>query len=459
MCRSALSGRPRRTTATGGAEDSPEVSRGRERGAEFVLDDRASAERRNPRNGLAENAPVSQIRTLLVAGLAQLLTAACLPRTDLAGQDRGGGAPTGATAAASLVEPAPGASDVPRNLAAVWVKFPEPVSVPDGALTLVATGAPAAMDSLAADGCPDGSEGVCLRLGLAASLEPGTPYVVTLGPGVTGIDGHDFPAGIVGQFVTALDADLKAPAIGGLGIQPAGPCARIEFVTDEPAQGTVRVEGQAEVRRISAGVGATQFSLVVSLAGFGAGESVVLVVEASDRAGNRSESAGVTLVVPADLVPLAITEIHANPAGPEPAQEFVEVRNLGSVPLGLGTLAIADGKGMDVLPEAMLDAGAYALVVPSGFDAASSRDTPPRGGVLLLRVDSRIGADGLSNTGEVVRLLSPLGHIISSYSAAVDVSAASWSGRSVHRIPEDACDQDASWTRHPAAATPGWAAP
>jgi hypothetical protein len=59
----------------------------------------------------------------------------------------------------------------------------------------------------------------------------------------------------------------------------------------------------------------------------------------------------------------------------------------------------------------------------------------------------------------VVRLLSARGNVVSSYGAAVDVSAASWSGKSVHRVPESACDQEASWTRHPEAPTPGWGAP
>src|SRR4051794_14853162 len=174
-----------------------------------------------------------------MGALAQLWAAACVPSTDLVGQDAGGGA-TGIAAAASLVDPAPGATDVPRNLAAVWVKFPEPVNVPDGALALAAAGVPAAIDPSAAGACPDGSQAVCLRVGLAARLEGGTPYVVMLGAGVTGIDGHTFSAGIVGQFVTALEADLRAPAISGLLVEPTGPCVRIDFVTDEPAQATVR---------------------------------------------------------------------------------------------------------------------------------------------------------------------------------------------------------------------------
>jgi len=125
----------------------------------------------------------------------------------------------------------------------------------------------------------------------------------------------------------------------------------------------------------------------------------------------------------------------------------------------VGGLSIADAKGMDALPETVIEAGGYALIVPSGYDPASAKDTPPLAGTPLLRVDSRIGSDGLSNGGEAIRLLSAGGGVISSYSAAVDVSATAWSGQSVHRVPETACDQAPSWTQRPLPATPGWGPP
>jgi len=184
-----------------------------------------------------------------------------------------------------------------------------------------------------------------------------------------------------------------------------------------------------------------------------------VVVGAQDRAGNRAEAPTVTLTIPDGLLPLALTEIHANPAGTEPTQEFVELRNLGATTIELAGLAIADSKGMDTLPATLLEPGAYALIVASGFDPASPKDTPPRAGTPLVRVDSKLGSDGLSNGGEAVRLLAPTGTVISSYSAALDVSASAWAGQSVHRVPEDACDQAASWTRRPLPATPGWGAP
>ena len=390
-----------------------------------------------------------------------LLDAGCVPQTDLAAEGGGaGGATSGGTVAtASLVDPPAGATDVPLNLAAVWVKFPGPVSVPEGALTIAATATPAAVEVPVAEACPDGTAGACLKMGLTSVLRAGATYVVRLGSGVVDLENHELPGGVVGQFATAPEPDLTAPVIDGLLVQPSGPCVVVTFSTNEPAQATVRVESDGELLRASAGAGAANFRVAVSLAAFAPGAVTAVVAEVQDRAGNRAESAAVSLTVPSYLVPLAITEVHANPAGAEPAQEFVEVRNLGSTPLDLQGLVIADAKGMDTLPATLLAPGAYGLIVASGFDPASAKDTPPRSGTPLVRIDSRIGADGLSNSGESVRLLSARGDVISSYAPAIDVSAASWSGQSVHRVPEEACDQDASWTHRPAAATPGWGAP
>jgi hypothetical protein len=151
---------------------------------------------------------------------------------------------------------------------------------------------------------------------------------------------------------------------------------------------------------------------------------------------------------------IAITEVLANPKGPEPAQEYVELRNLGDGDLALAGLRIEDSKGGDDLPAETLAAGAYALVVASGYDPMQGDDPAPRAGTLILRVDSRIGADGLSNGGEDVKLV--LGDaVVSSYGGWIDVSAGSWNGRSVHRLIQTACDAADAWNHAPLAPTPG----
>jgi hypothetical protein len=362
-------------------------------------------------------------------------------------------------AGASLVLPAAGATGVPRNLAAFWVRFTGPVSFPDGALTLGGAAGAVMLAQPVVGDCPDGGAGLCVQVGVADELAPASSYVVGIGDGLEDAAGAPLPAGVVGRFDTAADVDLIPPAISGLTVVPSGPCVLVSFQTDENAEAGVRIEGSDASRAISAGAGRTQFSLAVSIADLPGGSAVAIIATAADRAGNRAESAAVPLTVPLGLLPLAITELLANPAGTEPTQEFVELRNLGEDAVELGGLAIADAKGMDTLPPTTLAAGAYALVVASGFDPASAKDTPPLAGTPLVRVDSRIGSDGLSNGGEAVRLLSADGVVISSYSAAIDVSATAWSGKSVHRVPEGACDQEPSWTRIPSPPTPGWGAP
>jgi hypothetical protein len=233
----------------------------------------------------------------------------------------------------------------------------------------------------------------------------------------------------------------------------------VSLQTDEPAAVAVVLRGGGAERTVSAGAGTTQFSVAASIAAFAGGSELEVVARATDAAGNIAESAGVAVSVPDGLLPLAITEVLANAAGSEPAQEFIEIRNLGDSPLDVEGLSIEDAKAADVLPSAVLEPGAYALIVPSGFDPAGGADVPPRGGTILVRVDARLGSDGMTNGGEVVRLRTGAGTVVSAYGGSVDVSAAKWAGKGVHRIPEDACDQPASWTRLPTVATPGGAAP
>ncbi len=395
---------------------------------------------------------------------ATLAAGACVPATDLAGQGtgkEGGQAPgqPGGGAGATLVDPAPGATDVPPNLAAFWMRFAGPISLPPGAVTLTAGAGAVPIEAPVAGDCPDDGPGLCVKVVVDGPLAAAERYEVALGAGVEAADGTRLPPGAVGQFETVANVDLVAPVITALSLSPSGPCLLATFQTDEPAAASLRIESVDLSRVVSAGAGIAQFSVAISLGDFAAGSVVTVTVEVTDRAGNRAASPGVPLNVPLGLMPLAITEVHANPAGAEPTQEFVELRNLGAAAVDVGGLAIADAKGMDTLPAAVLAPGAYALVVAAGFDPASAKDTPPLPGTSLVRVDSRIGSDGLSNSGEPLRLLSAGGVVISSYSAAIDVSASAWSGRSVHRVPEDACDQAPSWTQRPSPATPGWGPP
>jgi hypothetical protein len=122
----------------------------------------------------------------------------------------------------------------------------------------------------------------------------------------------------------------------------------------------------------------------------------------------------------------------------------------------LGGLRLADKAGSDVLPDAVLPAGAYALLVPENYDAADAKDTAPRDGTLVLSLSGRLAGDGLSNAGEMVQLLTADGYVVSQYGGWVDVSASAWSGKSVKRTSVDACDGPDAWSKTPSASTPGW---
>lgn len=429
---------------------------------------------------------LSASKRLAVGSLCAHL--ACAPHTDLLGE--GSNSPGSDTAsgaasrvgAAVLVDPTPGAGGVPLNLAALVVRFPGtgPVSLPADALIIAASGHAVEPQAPTVAACPGEEAGGCFRAALGEPLMPSLTYRVALGSGVLDGAGHQIAAGPIGEFQTAAEADLVPPVISLFTVEPMGPCILASFQTDESASGTLLIRGPGFERSVSAGAGTTRFLLATSLlsitAGAGGGggtdgaadpqilQILQILARAVDLAGNLAETAAISMTVPRDLLPLAITEVHANPAGPEPAQEYVELRNLGPAPIDTGSLIIEDSKGSDMLPSlvptllpssAGLEPGAYALIVPAGFDEQSALDVRPRAGTPLIRVDARIGSDGLSNAGEVVRLRTTGGTVVSSYGGFVDVSAAKWSGKSVHRVPEDACDQAASWTHLPTAATPG----
>jgi hypothetical protein len=373
---------------------------------------------------------------------------ACTPETDLVRAAPGGEAAGGDATAGMLVDPLAGASDVPVNLSGVTVRFAAPVTLPAAALAVC--GQPPATVSEAA-ACAGGA---CYTATLGAPLPARASCRVELQAGALDGAGRAVPAGLIGAFDTAAAADDTPPVISAVTIQLAGPCLAVAFSTDEAATGTIVLAAGDTGSTSPAGTGQTSFDVAVPLAALPPSSPATVVVRAVDRAGNAAESAPLAWQTPGPLPPVAITEVLANPLGPEPAQEWVELRNLGTEPVSLDGLGLADSRGADALPAATLEPGAYALVVTSAYDPANGADPPPRAGTPLLRVDARLGADGLSNGGEVTRLLRG-DEVVSSYGGWVDVSSAPWAGHSVHRLVETACDRKDAWNHTPLPPTPG----
>jgi hypothetical protein len=391
-----------------------------------------------------------QLLLLTLAGLS-----GCAPETDLTNiptdgdaSPGGGGGPAGAV----LVDPVAGAIDVPLNLAAVVVRFPASVSWgAEGLRICDGDGGPIAAMAPLDEPCAGGA---CYRVELAGRLPPAVPCRVVIGAGATDASGATIAGGVVGIFDAAAEADEAPPALADLAITAAGPCLGVSFATDEPATATVVMQAGGVEMTSAAGVGQTRFDLAIPLTALPPASAATITVTAVDRAGNVVASSPLAFETPPPLPPIAITEVLANAAGPEPAQEFVELRNMGSEAVSLAGLRLEDAKGGDDLPAEVLAPDGYALVVPSGYDAAEGQDPAPRAGTLLVRVDSRIGADGLANGGELVRLMRG-DTVVSSYGGWISVSAGSWSGKGVHRLVQSACDRADAWNRTPLAATPG----
>ncbi len=154
-------------------------------------------------------------------------------------------------------------------------------------------------------------------------------------------------------------------------------------------------------------------------------------------------------VVTTSLRPhVVLNEVYANPNGPEPKAEWVELYNDGSASVELEGFRLRDAGGETVLPSFALAPGAFVLVVREDYDPDSGLDIAPLPGTPLLRVPS-LGKSGLSNSGEPLVLESADGAASSAFPPSPKPKA----GISVARCVPWALDDDpASFARH---RTPG----
>jgi hypothetical protein len=161
------------------------------------------------------------------------------------------------------------------------------------------------------------------------------------------------------------------------------------------------------------------------------------VVTAVDLAGHALTIASPALDVGAPPG-WAISEVLANPAGDEPAQEWVEVMRVAGDGASLAGLRISDGDGADPLPDVWVPAGGRALVVAASYDSSAPGDVAPPLGTRIAYLEGPIGRAGLANAGEPVTLLDVDGVVLSTMGAE-DVSSSSWNGRSLERRVVGGC--------------------
>lgn len=386
------------------------------------------------------------------ASLLWLVVPACTPQTDLRALGARGPDAGAITQAVVLVEPTPGAI-APQNLAAVVLRLPAPLREGVAQVALQSEGAAVPLGSAAAVDCT--GEGRCYAFPVGTPVAPGR-YRVAGPSGAFFDDGRPVPAAAAGAFDVEAEPDGAAPVVEPPLIETVGDCLRARFATDEPARASLLVRAGGLEQVLAAGEASTLFDVAVRLSRLPAGAPGELAVRAVDWAGNRGESGPLPVTVPPATTPIAITEVLPNPTGAETTQEFVELRNLGAAPIALEGMLIEDAGGADPLPAGILEPGAFAVVVAAAFDPMDGRDPAPRAGALLLRVDGRIGKDGIANAGEAVRLRAKSGEVLSRYGGWIDAGPSVWTGRAVQRLPQDACDGPAAWNPRPQQPTPGW---
>jgi len=149
---------------------------------------------------------------------------------------------------------------------------------------------------------------------------------------------------------------------------------------------------------------------------------------------------------------LVINEVYANAAGPEPAQEWVELTNAGTLSTTLGGYVLEDVGGVAVLPDVELTPNGFAVVVGAGYAPEPDYDLVPDLGAALIAVE-RLGKSGLSNEGEALRLSAPDGQVVSRFPG---VRAPDPGVSAARRTPWAADDDPAAFAAHGApGASPG----
>lgn len=393
-------------------------------------------------------------RDLSGAPLVDADGAASTWRVDLVTAGEGSGGPE-----ARLVAPPSATEAVPINLQFVATRFVRPVALdPAATLRLLAEDG-SSVPLVDPQPCEGWVPGLCLR------WRPGGPVL----PDMSYRPGGGTLRDLLGQpavppaettwFRTASAPDLAPPVLGDVTFTARGPCLYARMQVDEPVQAELAVGDRRDVA--AGGPGA----LVLALRG----EDAAATLRAEDLAGNLSERSLPVLEDSPIGPPLGLAEILANPRGPEPAQEFIELADLrdDGPPQQWSDLHIADatvedvlaGHAGDPLPPFTTRPGERVIVVAASYDPGEGSDPAPLPGTQTIRVDASLGAGGLKNAGEPVTLYFRTGDeaplIVASYGNHIATDAPAHAGRSVAADPH-ACDLARAWASHASgSSTPG----
>jgi hypothetical protein len=206
-----------------------------------------------------------------------------------------------------------------------------------------------------------------------------------------------------------------------------------------------------------------RISGVESSTPLGADESMVFrglrVSSVVDVTGTTTTVGGVETPLSASFRTLAarphvvLNEVLANPIGPEPAGEWIELVNDGTEAVDVQGFVLTDAGGDTTLPRGTVAPGEFALLVGHDFDASSATDVRPQAGTLILRVQ-RVGTDGLSNQGEALVLRDASGVVLSRFPALAAPKAGQSVARRVASAPDDSANSFGATAD--GGASPGW---
>ncbi len=215
---------------------------------------------------------------------------------------------------------------------------------------------------------------------------------------------------------------LSTPQCGGLETLDQKVCiangpysASFRFTTDEPASVSLTVaKGQA-----SGGVLSEPWQTAhhIAVAGLNSEADVSVAIQVEDINENKTEFE--QIVLGTDGHPVSITEVLADPIGPEPAQEFVEIVNFGSEEVDISGWMVDDNEDANgpLIPDGtLLGPGQVGVLVSSSFDPNDNQDPAPNASALVIVLENSVGSNGLKNSeAETVELYDGEGRLVSQY--------------------------------------------
>ncbi len=281
----------------------------------------------------------------------------------------------------------------------------------------------------------------CLDLQLLDEMQPLDAGVVETGGGVGGTGGtddsddSDDTSGKTdaendeggGTGPPAADPDdteppsLSAPdcaaserAMDQTCIAEGAVSASLRFATNEPASIEATSSGTARVGVLSDQWSTSHHIVATDL---GKDSETPLSIDMEDATGNAVSIE--VLVSGQEGQPIAITEVLADPFGPEPGQEFIEIVNLGQEAVDLSGWMIDDGGDAngDLLPEGTtLEPGQVAVLVSPAYNPTEGQDPSPDSAALVVMLETSIGSNGLKNSdAESIELYDAAGILVSQY--------------------------------------------